>query len=242
MVPPAGYDFIMSKKIKRFYTNVNVVPHEQGFVVELDKRPVKSPGRQLLVLPHEVFAQSLAMEWQQQEEFIVPATMPIMRFASMVVDSIFVRPDEARAEILKYAHSDLLCYRAEGPDGLVKKQKRLWDPVLERFEREEGICFSTTNGIQYVKQNGEDMKRFAALVAPFDGYELGAVHVATIMTGSAVLAVALYKNYLAPEFVWELCHVDEDFQIEQWGSDSEEERRRQQRYADFCAATLVLSA
>lgn len=229
----------MNQKIKRFYTDVDVTSCETGFMVELDKRAVKSPGRQILVLPNKQLAQSLAMEWRNQEGFIDRATMPVLNFAGLVTDSIIPLPDDARAEILKYAHSDLLCYRAGEPDTLIAKQQRLWGPVLEQYKQDESIEFKTSTGIQYVEQECQDMKRFAALIAPLEGYELGGALVVTTMCGSAVLAMALVKGWFSADVVWELCHIDEDYQIEKWGSDSEEEERRQQRYTDFCAATQI---
>jgi chaperone required for assembly of F1-ATPase len=232
-------DHRMNTKIKRFYTSVDVVACDKGFAIELDKRAIKSPGLQPLVLPHATIAESLATEWREQKEHIDQATMPVLRFAGMVTDNILPSPEEARTEIVKYAHSDLLCYQSDGPKPLIELQKSLWEPVLAQFQQDENISFITTSSISYVEQSADDMDRFAALVVPLDGYELGTMHVVTTMSGSALLAMALHKGWLTSEAVWQACHVDEDFQSEQWGTDDEEQERRQRRYADFCAATMV---
>ncbi len=229
----------MSKKIKRFYKVVEVVGVRGGFVVELDRRAVKSPGRNRLILPSRVLAEKLATEWRQQSEFIVSSTMPFMHFVSMISDHILADPKGARAEILKYAGSDLLCYRVDEPRALAERQEQLWQPVLLRFKKEVRIELLTSNAIRYVEQNKADMKRMSNIVEQLEEYELGAVYLITVLTGSALLAIALYKNWLTREQAWKLAHLDEDFQAEQWGSDDEERQRRQLRYADYCAAALV---
>jgi chaperone required for assembly of F1-ATPase len=66
----------------------------------------------------------------------------------------------------------------------------------------------------------------------------------TALTGSALLGLALAKKRLEPEAAWDAAHVDEDFQISQWGEDAEAKDRRAARKRDFDAAarTLELSA
>ena len=229
----------MSQKIKRFYSSATTAPLDNSFIVELDGCPIKSPGRQLIQLPCEKLADQLAIEWRQQKKFIDTDTMPLMQFASMVSDHITPQPDEARAEIVKYAHSDLLCYRVSEPDSLVERQNLQWDPVLVQFREKLTIEFATSVGIQYVEQNEKCMSRFASLIAPLESYKLGAVHLVTVMTGSAALAVALSKNWLTPQVAWKLAHLDEDFQAELWGEDDDAIHRRQRRYAEYSAAVRV---
>ncbi len=229
----------MSQKIKRFYSDVDIHGDESGFQIRLDKRPIKSAGQQILQLPNENMAEQLANEWRQQKEFIDFNNMPVMRFASAVRDNIFPRPNEARAEILKYAHSDLLCYRVSEPDSLIERQANLWDPVLLQFKDELNIEFVISTGIQYVEQGADAMKRIEALIAAFEGYQLGAIHLLTVMTGSAVLAIALFNDWLTIDAAWQCAHLDEDFQAEHWGEDDEAILRRQRRYTEFCAAALV---
>jgi len=231
----------MNDKVKRFYKRVETVRHKNGYGVELDGRGVRSPGRNMLILPNQKLVRQLAKEWRSQEEFVDLASMPIMRFAGRVHDHILPEMQSARTEVLKFSHSDLLCYRAQGPESLVERQEKLWDPVLERFAREDKICFKISSGILWVDQEVRDMERFASLLEPFDGYALGALLEVTVFSGSAILALALGKGWLAPADVWELCHIDEDFQAEQWGKDEDAEQDRKVRYGEFCAAVLALN-
>ena len=231
-----------SGAIRRFYKSVTIEEGPQGYRVLLDKRALKSAGRHLeLLLPHEGLARALAAEWREQGENVLLNEMPVMRLVSKVCDQVLPDPDSVRSEIIKYARSDLLCYRAEYPDALVHRQKKLWDPVLALFHQHENIVFRQTRGIGWIDQSEEDMQRFANLLQAINGYELGALHAITVLTGSALLAMALARGWRTVDEVWTLCHLDEDFQIEQWGEDDEARQSRERRHRDYTAAALVFN-
>ena len=59
-----------------------------------------------------------------QKEHIDPALMPMTRISNSAIDGVAVQMQAVREEIAKYAASDLVCYRAEEPEGLVAAQKR----------------------------------------------------------------------------------------------------------------------
>ena len=71
---------------------------------------------------------------------------------------------------------------------------------------------------------------------------LAALHVMTTLTGSALLALAVDFGELDAETAWNAAHVDEDFQAEQWGQDSEALARRANRRRDMMAAAAVIEA
>ncbi len=75
-----------------------------------------------------------------------------------------------------------------------------------------------------------------------DAFSLAALHVMTALTGSALLALAVLRGKLSPEEAWKAAHVDEDFQISQWGVDAEAAQRREHRWRDFAAASRALAA
>ena len=57
--------------MKRFYKDVAVTPQEGGFAILLDGRTVKTPARNILVLPTEKLASAIAAEWREQGEEVV---------------------------------------------------------------------------------------------------------------------------------------------------------------------------
>jgi chaperone required for assembly of F1-ATPase len=226
---------------KRLYRAVSVDGAPSAWRVRLDGRPVRTPARRELVAPSRVLAEALAAEWDAQGERIDPAAMPLTRLVNSALDGVTGREAEVRAEIAKYAASDLLCYRAEAPGELVRRQAEAWDPVLEWARAELGVQLATGQGIVPVSQPQAAIAAIAGLLADLDALALTAHHVMTTLTGSAVLALAHARGRLTAEEAWTAAHIDEDWQIGQWGEDAEAKARRARRWAEMQAASRLLA-
>jgi chaperone required for assembly of F1-ATPase len=233
---------------KRFYKEVTVGQADDGFRVLLDGRPVRTPSRNFLAVPSEPLAQALAEEWAAQVEHIDPGCMPLTRILNSALDGVAREMAAVAADVVKYAGSDLLCYRAGEPESLVADQSRSWDPVLAWVRETHGSDFMLAEGVVFVEQPQPAMAAFAKAVEAFAGQGLGrpmrlaALHVATTLTGSAILSLALACGHLDAEAAWAAAHVDEDYQIRQWGEDSEAQERRARRWLDMQAAAQILQA
>ncbi len=225
---------------RRFYATAGVAEHAQGFALTLDGRQARTPGRNPLVVPSRPVAQALAAEWQGQGEHIDPATMPLTRIVHSAIDRVAREMAPVRAEIAKYAGSDLVCYRGEGPGSLVAAQEAAWGPVLAWARESLGARFRLVEGIVAVEQPAESLAAVAAALAGLDPLRLAAVHVVTTLTGSALIALAVLNHALTPEEAWAAAHVDEDWQMEQWGRDETALSRRAARWREMQAAALIL--
>ncbi len=226
---------------KRFYTAVSVDAAEAGgHAIALDGRPVRTPARNLLAAPTAALADAMAEEWRAQENVIDPATMPLTRLSNSVIDAVMNARGEVVAEITKYLGSDLVCYRADQPAGLVARQSLHWDPVIAWAGEALAACFVLTSGITYVAQPAEAVAA-AARAIPHDTWRLGAVSVVTTLTGSALLALALSAGALSVEAVWMAAHVDEDWNADFWGYDELALKRRTFREAEMRAAAKILA-
>ena len=224
---------------QRFYKHVEVVDEPGGFAVALDGRPVRTPARRTLAAPTRALAQALADEWQAQGEVIDPAAMPLTRLANAIIDGVVDKPGPVAAEVEKYLGSDLVCYRAASPAGLVARQSEHWDPVLEWARTALGARFMLSEGIAYVTQP-EHALAAARAAMPDDPWALGAVNAITGLTGSALIAIAVARGRLSAADAWTAAHVDEDWNMEQWGHDQQELERRAARAAEMQAAVTVL--
>jgi chaperone required for assembly of F1-ATPase len=224
---------------KRFYAEATAAARGSGYAVHLDGRPVRTPGKLVLVLPSAAMAEAIASEWAAQGTLIDPMTMPLTRLANSVRDQVDGREDAVRADIVKYAGSDLLCYRADGPEGLVVAQADAWDPVLAWAREALGAEFAVCQGLMPVAQSAASRAAIEAAVAPLEGFRLAAAHVMTTLLGSVVLALATLHGHLPPESAWLAAHVDDDWQAAKWGVDSEAEARRAARRTDFLAAVRM---
>jgi chaperone required for assembly of F1-ATPase len=184
-----------------------------------------------------------AAEWERQTETIEPADMPLTRLLNSAIDGVAHTMAETRADILGYAGSDLLCYRAEEPDTLVERQNLASDPVLDWAAETLGARFVVTVGVMHVAQPPEALAAIgAALDAYDDPVELAALSVMTTLTGSALLALAVARAFLSAEAAWRAAHVDEDFQAERWGADVDAMARREARWREFEAAARAVAA
>ncbi len=225
---------------KRFYKEVSVGEADGGFTVLLDGRPVRTPGRGLLQVPVRAVAEAMAGEWAAQGEHINPFSMPLTRLVNVALDRVAPEMAPVREEMVRYAGTDMLFYRAEGPQGLVDRQARHWDPVLDWMREAHGARFFLSQGIRHVTQPEDALAEVAALV-PDAPLALAAAHSMTTLTGSALLALAVAGGRLDVDAAWDAAHVDEDWNRDQWGEDEIAAQRRAARRTEMDAAALLMA-
>lgn len=226
---------------KRFYERVDVEDRDGGFALLLDGKPVRTPGKAALSLPTRALAEAIAEEWRTQKERIDPATMKLTKLANSAIDGVAGRGQAVIDDILAYAGSDLLCYRADGPHGLIEAQRAHWDPVLAWAKSTLGAPFVLAEGVVHVAQPRASLDRLRERLDGRDPFSLAALHVMTALTGSALLALAVALGQMTAEEAWTAAHVDEDWQIARWGEDAEASARRAARHRDFAAAARMLA-
>ncbi|CAN5225361.1 ATPase [soil metagenome] len=226
---------------KRFYTSAGVAEGPDGSAVTLDGKPVRTPGKNALVAPTRELAEAMAAEWQAQPDQIDPMAMPLTRLANSVIDGVAGNVQAVADDAAKYFETDLLFYRAGFPEELIARQAQHWDPVLRWAADDLGAHFILAEGIMHVRQP-ETAVAAARRALPKEAWPVGAFHVVTSITGSALLALALKHRALDEARVWAAAHVDEDWNRDKWGADEEVEARRAQRQKDFEAAATVLKA
>lgn len=225
---------------RRFYAAATIGESEGGFCILLDGRPARTPARNTLVAPTRALGEAIALEWHAQSETIDPAKMPLTRLANSILDGVAASPAPVAAEVEKYLGSDLLFYRAEGPHGLVERQARHWDPILDWAHATLGARFVLAQGVVYAAQPEPAIAKACASI-PHDPWRLGAVHSITTLTGSALIALAMLQGGLMTPDAWQAAHVDEDWNMDQWGRDDIALARRAARFAEFAAAATVLA-
>lgn len=225
---------------KRFYEAVEVGPGEGGLEILLDGKPVRTPAREILALPAKTLAQAIATEWEAQGDKIAPETMPLTRRAYSAIDGVRVREREVVEDIVSYAASDLLCYRADSPEGLVEMQCTHWDPILKWARDEFGADFETCTGVSHIAQSEASLGKIRAVFETRGFLELTPLHSMTTLVGSALLTLAHTQGRLSADEIWAAAHVDEDWQISRWGEDEEATERRAARRAEFDCDTLFL--
>ena len=230
----------MTPRLSRFYRAVSVDGTPPAVRVLLDGKPVRTPAKRQLAVPTRELAEALAAEWAAQGERVDPATMPLTRLLNSALDGVTGREAEVRADIAKYGASDLLCYRAEAPAELVRRQAEAWDPVLAWAREALGARLVLGEGVVPVAQPSAATAALERALAELDAFSLAAHHVMTTLMGSALLALAHARGRLTAEEAWAAAHVDEDWQASQWGEDAEAKARRGRRWAEMQAASRLL--
>jgi chaperone required for assembly of F1-ATPase len=206
---------------RRFYAAVSVELRPEGEAVFLDGRPVHTPVKRLVAVPSRALAEAVADEWRAQGERIDPSTMPLTRLVNIAIDGVATQADRVAEEVTRYAGSDLVCYRAGGPEGLVARQSQHWDPLVRWVAEALGARLFCSEGIVPVAQSETALSSIRAHLARLDPFRLTALHTMTTLTGSAVIALAVLMGRLSPDEAWQAAHVDEDWNIAQWGEDTE---------------------
>lgn len=214
---------------KRFYESATSRAAEDGFVIELDGRPVKTPARATLTVPTGSLGEVIAEEWNGQETYIVPESMLVTKLANTALDRVAPRKDEVVAEIAVFGETDLLCYRAESPESLVTRQAEEWDPMLEWLEHQYQARLELASGVIFREQPSADLARLRDAVASRSEFELAGLHQAVSLSGSLVLGLALIDGQIAADKAYELAHLDETWQAERWGWDEEALARLDER-------------
>lgn len=217
---------------RRFYKAVTTAPVEGGHAVLLDGRAPRAPGGTRLILPTQGLAALVAEEWDAQDPYIVMTSMPAVRLAWTALEKVGAVREAVAGEVARYAGSDLLCYRAESPQALVREQARAWDPLLDWAASDLSVQLEPTSGIIHRPQPAESLARVHALALELDDFGLSALAHAAALLGSAVLTLALQRGRLTGREAHDLARLDEAFQEKHWGVDGEAAIRTEGRLAE----------
>ncbi|MEH7828940.1 ATP12 family chaperone protein [Gemmobacter denitrificans] len=210
-------------KQKRFWKTATPVAVEGGFTVTLDGRSVKTPAKTLVVVPSMALAELIAAEWDAQQGVVRPETMPTTRMANSALDKVAPQHAAVADMLADYAGSDLLCYRAPGPQALIDRQARAWDPLLDWAALRFGARLTTASGVMHVAQDPAALASLRLAIHRQTIFQLAALHDLIAITGSAVLGLAIAERHVTADEAFQISRIDEHWQAEQWGRDDEAE-------------------
>ena len=227
--------------VKRFWTTAGVEETEGGFSILLDKTPIKTPAKAQIIVPTRALAEKIAEEWNAQGEMVDPLTMPHTRMTNSAIDKVRAQFDQVVEHLASYAETDYLCYRADGPEELVVRQNEAWTPLLDWASECLNARLNTGKGILYVPQPSESLSNLRDRISTMSPFSLAALHELITISGSFVAALAVIYGHKTVEDIWEICQIDEIWQIEQWGPDDLAEAASAQKKHDFSLAANYYS-
>ena len=222
--------------MKRFYTDVSVNSGDDAFWIELDGRPVKTALGNRQILPNRALADDMAREWSAQGDPIDVNLFRRRDLADYAIDLVAPDTDAAAAKLLPFLETDTLCYRADPGEPFFRKQEEIWEPIIGRFEQEEGIRLERVSGIVHRPQPGASLARMRDRLAAMDHFALASLQSMTSLAASLSIGLLALAEDADAEALWNAANLEEDWQIEQWGEDSEALAVRKRRTADFMNA------
>ena len=230
---------------RRFYEAVSVARAENGqHTVLLDGRALRTPLKKPLHLPTRALAEAIAAEWRAQEERINPAAMPLTGLANAAIDK--AADEQERAALTKHigelAAHDLLCYRADEatqPE-LAVRQRAQWDPLLDWAAQALGARLHCAQGIMPVTQPQEAIDALLPRYRQADAFAFIALFAMATLSRSAVLPLALLHGRIDAEQGWRAATLEEQWNMEQWGTDEQAQRQLEEKEQAFLAAARFL--
>ena len=208
-------------KKKRFWKEVTTQASDDGWIVQLDGRVVKTPAKATLALPTVALADAVAAEWQAQEGEIDPLSMPFTRSANAAIDKVALQHGEVADMLAAYGDADLLCYRAHAPAELVDRQNATWDPYLNWAAETLGARLAPRTGVIHESQDADALQVLSKQVHSLTNFELAAFHDLVSLSGSLILGFAAAQDLHPAPTIWAASRVDETWQEELWGVDEE---------------------
>jgi len=229
------------KKLKRFYQTVATVMTDQGdYTVLLDHRTVRTPAGHAVAVPTEMLAEAIAGEWRSQWQMIDPEAMPFMRLWTTSVDRTGTSRQQVIEDLLRFASTDLLCYRDEDSDELAARQAARWQPVLDWAVQDLGLLLNVTSGVVPVRQPEMTFTALSSILAQLSDAELTALTMVAQISSSVVIGLAVLLEKVDARTAYELAFLDEEFQTERWGEDTEAANRLKNCFDELIAAEMFL--
>jgi chaperone required for assembly of F1-ATPase len=219
--------------MKRIYKAVTVAEVEGGHSVLLDGKPVRTPLGQALAATTPALAQAIATEWSSQAEIVKPHSMPMTRLLTTAIDRTALDRQRVVDTMVGFATTDLICYRAEHPDELVRRQVAVWHPLVtwaaDRFQAHLDVHV----GVMPRPQPEAAVAALRGAVEALDSLRLTGLAMTASAAGSLVIGLAVVDGHLPVEAAFAASQVDELFQVERWGEDEEAADHRAQLLEDF---------
>lgn len=241
--PSAGKPATTRKPPSRRIASWDVRPAGDGFGIHGDGRLLRTPAGHGLVVPTRALADAIAGEFRAQAGAKVPSfiAMPNLRLAATAIDQVARGRDATIDAVTAFGETELLCYRAEHPADLVERQHGAWQPLLDWAAARFDAQLANTAGVMPRPQSAAALQALRGAVAQYDDHMLAGLAFAVQTSGSLVVGLALAEQRLDAGQAFDIAELDESYQIEQWGEDTEAAARRATRRQDLRQAAAYMA-
>jgi ATP synthase F1 complex assembly factor 2 len=215
--------------------------------ISLDGRLMKTPLGLPLAVPSLSLAVAIASEWDDQQETIKPAQMPLMTMACTTIDQLTTPSVREMTidKIMSYLKNDTTCYWSDPTEDRVlhRRQSKYWDSLHEWIEKDgdyglgskpavaigagEGLIMSRMRKSKAagLPHGDELLANARAFLNECDGWTLAAMQNVTMEAKSFLVGMAVVRSvqHQCGPFSNDIkkaamaSRVEEEFQIENWG-------------------------
>ena len=208
--------------MKKFWKIVQVKKKlKNSFDILLDKRILKTPMQKDLIFSNYKIAKETALEWDIDEKEINTENMVFYGLISTAIDKINNDKVSYIENVLGFINTDLICYRADGPNELVDLQNSSWNPIISFIKKYIDVELKFFIGVMPSKQSLEIFNRLKTLINSFSDIEISALHRMTNLTGSIFISICILKGDVLKNEAFELSFLDELYQAKNWGIEEE---------------------
>ena len=208
--------------MKKFWKIVQVKKKlKNSFEILLDKRILKTPMQKDLIFSNYKIAKETALEWDIDEKEINTENMVFYGLISTAIDKISNDKVSYIENVLGFINTDLICYRADGPNELVDLQNNSWNPIISFIKKYIDVELKFFIGVMPSKQSLDIFNRLKTLINSFSDIEISALHRMTNLTGSIFISICILKGDVLKNEAFELSFLDELYQAKNWGIEEE---------------------
>ena len=225
---------------KRTWINTSIELIGPSFAILLDDNYLYTPKKAKVLLPTQKLAQKVADEWKLQKKIINPSKMPYSRLVNSAIDKVNENFDSIVSDLVDYGDTDLVCYRSISPEDLVILQNKHWDPILVWAKNELEVDLKVNSGVNYKAQDPIQLQKLSKEISSFNPFSLTGLYDLVTISGSLLVALAVYYKHITPTEGFDISFLDEDWQRKKWGQDEESNKNRFNKFKEFQLAFRFL--
>ncbi|KAF5324504.1 hypothetical protein D9611_004289 [Ephemerocybe angulata] len=207
--------------LRRFWKDVGLDQRGDGYAVTLDKRALKTPSGNTLLLPKSkrLVASLIAAEWDHQETLLKHHALPLTSIASRATDTLTETSarEEVEQSLLKYFETDTVCFFDENSERLARLQKERWVPLIDWARKTFDVEINVSNSVLSPSQPTATKEKLFEAMESLNSWELAALERATLATKSFIIGMAVVKRHLNVEQAALAASAEVDSQIQVWG-------------------------
>ncbi|QNT78973.1 ATP12 chaperone protein [Entomobacter blattae] len=222
----------------RFWEKVLLREEDQGYGIVLDKKPLKLPSGEPLVIHNLALAKTIQKEWAglgggQKGQAFCFSDIPLTRIVGTMEGLIRHDIKSVIAKLIEYAQSDLLCFHSEKPKQIAKRQQEEWLPIVTWFSKKYQLSIKVTTTLHVPDFSQETIDRLTVLLDSLTLIEVTVLSLLVPLAGSLILGMAYLDETVTIDEVFSLSTLPERVQMEIWGTDAEQLERFDRIYEEM---------